>query len=350
MKTLFRSLLLAAAGTLALGFAAPALADTPELDVIPFNTTSGVLSDTEIDLFLQKDGPPTAKITMYAPPGYSVNTSVAPNTTIGEAQALTTTLGTTPVAGKIVTDDPSRYAANPQAQACAPGTHAAVWVIELTVGTTTLAVPIYVDPTTGSETQLGSFKLQSCLPSSEVPEAAGGAPFGARLTEVDLDLPQTFTNPANADFHRWRALLTPYTSGTSTPNAAGTVEVRALSPIPQRLTLKGRINVKKRTITISGSLVSAGERETGIRVRILAGPSVNAAKAKTIATVKTKKGGVFSLTRKLPKTTFFFAEVGIYFGTCTGPGPAAPGGCVRESVSPAFSNILKAVPPKKRKH
>jgi hypothetical protein len=351
MKRLAGTLLSACVGLLALGFAAPArAADVPELDVIPYQTALGQVAETEIDLFVPKSGAAPAKITIYVPAGYGVNTSFPAGTTIGTVAAEATAGGTTvPLKGTVVTDDPARYASSAPAQACAPGTHAAVWVLELALGSTTVNIPVYVDATTGAETALGGTKLQACLSSPDVPEAQGGAPLGAKLTEVDIDLPKVYTNPSSPAFYRWRALITPYAAGTGTVDAAGTVEVRALAPIPQRLTLTARYDRKRKVTTITGVLLSAGTRESGVNVHVVGGTSPNPDKFKPFATARTKKGGVFSIKRKIVRTTYLWAFVNVYFGSCTGPATVAPGGCVRETISPAFANFLRIVVPKKKR-
>src|SRR5215213_9934875 len=76
---------------------------------------------------------PTAKDTIYAPLGYGVNLSQAPGTKIGDVSArLILRNGgnaEVDVDGQVVADNPALY----QANQCAPGLHAAVWKLNITV-------------------------------------------------------------------------------------------------------------------------------------------------------------------------------------------------------------------------
>ena len=103
------------------------------------------------------------------PAGYGLNTGVAPGTTVGTVDAVAQ-IGSTTVTiptGNIVADTPANYTSNPEAQACAPGAHAAVWVAHAA----SFAIPLYVDPTSSTESSLGAFKLQACFTSPDSPGA-----------------------------------------------------------------------------------------------------------------------------------------------------------------------------------
>ena len=108
--------------------------DTQELLVVPFNTAPGAQTDTDIEVYVPPTDAATAKVSIYAPTGYGVNTSLAPGTKIGDIEGAVNIkqLGTNvDVTGTLTTDDPAKYATDPNAQACAPGTHAAVWVASI---------------------------------------------------------------------------------------------------------------------------------------------------------------------------------------------------------------------------
>src|SRR5215208_3208173 len=74
------------------------------------------------------------------------------------------------------TADPAKYASNPSNLGCTgQATHAAVWLLNLTLAGQTLPVPVYVDRvTTGAETGFAGLKLQVCFSSPDVPASAGG--------------------------------------------------------------------------------------------------------------------------------------------------------------------------------
>src|SRR5919199_3368442 len=254
LKRMLWGLFAAAAAALAL--AAPSMAQNePEFTVVPYDVALGQVADTELDLILPSSTAAPAKVTIYAAPGYTADLTQAPGTKVGDVFATVASGGASlDVRGDVVADNPANYAADPRAQACAPGTHAAVWVITITLGGTSLRIPIYVDATTGAEAALGSYKLQVCFASPYVPESQGGAPLGARLTEADIDFPTTpgvWHNPSARGIYTWRALVTPYTQGTATPNAAGTYELRSLASLPTRIALKGKFDKKRNRVVLT---------------------------------------------------------------------------------------------------
>lgn len=343
---------LAAVGALTL--ASPALADDrPEFTVIPFNAALGRVGDTELVLTVPKELPPTAKLVVYVPGGYGANLTATPGTRIGTATgaAIAKAAGgaTVQLSGTISADTPSTYASNPQAQACAPGAHTAVWLLNLTGSGRTLTIPIFVDPTNGADAALGLYKLQMCFASPDLPEASGGAPLGAQLIEATLDFPAVFTNPPTPGEFVWRAFVTPYVGGAANPGA--TVEVRSLAALPAGVILRAKVNAKKGTVTISGTLVLGGSPQAGLVVSIFSSPKSNLTGLKKLASVKTKAKGVFSVTRKITRTTYFWAYIaGYYADTCISGPSTAPLGCVRETLAPAFANRATAkVPVKKKK-
>jgi hypothetical protein len=336
-----------AAAALLLGAAAPARAEdtTYELDAVAYQSGVGRVADTELDLYFPSSTAAPAAITTYVPAGYTLATGQAAGTQVGvvDGGAVLFSGAERPITGsQIVADDPAKHAGD----ACAPGTHTAVWIANVTIdtggGPLTIPVPIYVDPTTGVETARGSYKLQVCLPS----------PYNAtpsiRATEVDLDFPQVFTNPATRGIYIWKTYVVPYTVGTATANLAGMTEVRSDVAIPQTLSLKSKAAGPHKAI-ITGSLIAAGIPRAGINVRFVAGPTRDISKMKAVGKAVTKRNGKFSFTLKVTKTTYVWAYVNVYAGPCDGA-TDAPGGCALETLSPAFApGFLKVVVPKKKK-
>ena len=52
-----------------------------------------------------------------------------------------------------------------------------------------------------------------CLPSPDVPEAMGGAKFGAQLFAADFTIKNVFTNAGTNGDYEWAGIFTPYTPG-----------------------------------------------------------------------------------------------------------------------------------------
>lgn len=328
-------------GLLALAFASPSLAaDTPELQVIPYVTGIGRPADTELDLTIPANSAAAAQVVAYAPTGYTANLTQAAGTKIADVTIRAALAGTTlTLKGQAVADAPANHADEP----CAPGLHAAVWLIQLRIQTQTLTLPMYVDPTSGSETALGAYRLGVCFPSPDVPQALGGAPLGARIVEADIDFVGSFTNPSSAGLYIWRALVTPYAMGSGTPNTAATYELRSIAFIPVVFTIKARFDRRKRVATFTGRLVLAGVAPRTVAVALVGGATRDASKWKVVGVGRGKKG-TFTLRKKLKRSTYVAGIVPPESEACfDGQASLAPAGCTRETTAPVFSNIVRVV-------
>jgi hypothetical protein len=340
---------LAACGA-ALVLASPGFGQTtPQLQVIPYVTGASRQTDTELDLIIPSAAAAAAKVVLYAPTGYTANLGQAPGTRIADVAATIDARGTRDtLQGQAVADAPARYATDPAAQACAPGAHAAVWVIQLPTPTQTLSLPMYVDPTSGAETSLGAYKIQVCFPSPDVPEAQGGALLGAKIVEADVDFLNPFTNPGRVGAYAWRALVTPYTPGTGTPNVAGTYELRAIAFIPVAFTLRAKYDKKRKNFLISGRLAFAGLTPPAFAIGILGSPTLTTPRFTLVGSARGRRGA-FTFRKRLKRTTYLIAFVAPTIDRCSAEIPTiAPAGCASETTAFMFSNPARAVLPKKR--
>src|SRR4051812_23800669 len=153
--TLFRFLALAGAATATLVLAANALA-TPRL-IVSSATSPGVAAATTVQVTEDKTDNAPLKISIYQPTGYDTKLNQVAGTQIGTVHADLQALAISPDAiiqaeGTVLVADPATYASN----TCAPGSHAAVWLLHVTVSGQTIDVPVYLDPTTGTEQALGA--------------------------------------------------------------------------------------------------------------------------------------------------------------------------------------------------
>ena len=309
MKTIYKGALLAVIAIAALACAGNALA-TQKLEVSQAGNSLTVrVSKTDAD-------PQPAKITIYIPAGYTLNTSQPVGTTIGktEGEVTANALGGIPVplSGNVVVDDPAKHVTD----ACAPGTHQAVWDLQLSVVGQTTHVPVYIDPTAGSETALGVAKGQLCL-------SPGDSPTGTPLHFATFTVENVFT-PSTASA-RWISFWTPYAAG-GVVNAAGTIEARSVVG-PGSITLRARVTSKKRKqVTVSGSVSQSG-LGVGGTVRIL----VNG-KARASATASA--GGRYSKKVKgIGTRSTFQARVTVAARDIT-----SAGGCATRT-NPAFNCV-----------
>jgi hypothetical protein len=324
-----------------------AFADTQELLVTPYSTTVGGKADTDIDIFSPDTAAPTAKVAVYIPG--SLDLTGAVGTKIGDASAvlLAKQLGGTKVqaTGTITVDDPAKYAADPTAAACDANQHAAVWLLTLSASGQSIAVPLFIDQTTGADTALGSFVLQACLRSPDVPADQGGAPLGAQLIDVDLETSGVVINAPTGQ-NVWHAFITPFAPGSAAVDTTGTIEVRCVEPLPHSFT-KVKVTYSKMTkkVTISGSLLAGGKPRAGVRVHVDAGPKPAFESFKPWGLATTGANGSFTIVKPLPKTLYAFVYVNPYFAIPCQTGPStAPKGCAREDTSPAFGPALVLKP------
>lgn len=266
---------LVAAAALAIAGPAAAAFDSPRMVVFGPNELNAQ-GELQIRVEQARTDDATFRLTIYVPTGYGVSLTQAPGTQVGTVSAHAQANAISPDAileltGTIQTQAYSAEAF-PQGAACA-GTAAinGVLVLVLTAAGQTLQVPMYASPAEGAEASLAQAKLTACLPSPYVPQAQGGAAFGAKLIDATLVFTAGFTSPARGTAYRWRAVFTPYTVATATPNPAGTVETQSLDLPGTRLTMTATVNRRTRRVTFSGRLGNTTDWFTRVRVQIRAG-------------------------------------------------------------------------------
>lgn len=328
MRTSLRLLVLACASVLSLAFANTAWAAyAPDLIIASQRQALGAPTTVLIGVAQTANDDPTAKIDIFVPAGYSEQLTASPGTVIGEVGADVILRGAgnaeVEVQGQVRADNPASHVSNQ----CAPGAHTAVWILEVTLAGTPIRVPIYVDDVT---TVPGvSARIQLCL--------AGpiGTPSGAQLLRAFFDVRSVFTNPTSRNAYKWSALFTPYNPGSPIPNAAGTVEARAVVPLPVTITMTAKR--KGRVVTIRGR-VNVPANFAPAQVEIWAGPSSRRMRRITRARVR---NGAFTIRRRVGRRTrvqFYQARLTVSgdvtpFGHCQTPPPRAPRGCVSASFT-----------------
>jgi hypothetical protein len=356
MRNGIRAALVAAAAAGTLAFAGSAFAaNTATVAVWHSPLTLGASTSTTIHIAVPKSTDPIARIAIYAPSGYGATLNAAPGATIGEVSATAFSYDTNltlPLSGTVVADNPATHTAD----ACSPGTHAAVWILNLSVSGQTLQVPQYVDPTTGAEAALGAYKIVTCLPPPDVPAGTPGrAAFGAQLLDAQFTVNNIFSTPSPGGLLRWESLFTPYSPGKGTPNAVGTFETRSFVPLPVSLNLTATYKKLTKVYTLKGKLSEGGVPVSGTSVIVLSGPS--ATQLASARTVTTKADGTFTLSGKLPgkkpKPRYFKASARAVERDYTAQGcqsplapTIAPGGCVSATLPPwaTTSTVVRVKP------
>jgi hypothetical protein len=320
MKTILRLAVLALAGTAVLAFAGNALA-TQKLSVKQTTTSLTIkVSQAQAD-------PQPLKVSIYVPTGYTINASATAGTKIGATTGTVFSRDASiplPLAGDVV------VASSSSAPACDPVPHIAVWNLALSVAGQNITLPLHVDQLTGAEAALGAYKLVVCLAPDDVPVGTPGrSPNGARLLDATFTVDNIFTVPVGQSI--WKAITTPWAGGV--PNAAGTVETRALVANGV-VTLAKKVNAPKRLVKFSGKVTQGGAPVAGTRVVLL----VNGKLAGFTARGNASGGYSIVLKKTGKKTTSTFqarttvGERDVTSTVCASPTTAAP--CVSATASP----------------
>jgi hypothetical protein len=331
MKTILRLAVLAVASTAALALAGSALA-TQKLSV----TQSATALTIKVSQ-AQSDRQP-AKISIYVPSGYTINASQAPGTRIGSTTGSVFARDVNiplPLTGDVVVVPPTTNVGG-----CDPAVHLAVWNLALSVAGQNINLPVYVDQTAGSETALGPYKLVVCLGPDDIPQGTPGrSPNGARLLEATFTVNNIFTVPAGQSV--WKAITTPYLASVGAPDAAGTVETRAVVGTGV-VTITSRVTKKKRTVRFTGRVTQAGAAVAGAQISLLVNGR-NRFRARTNASgnysVVLKKTGKKATTRFQARVTV--AQRNITSSGCASPSlPGVP--CVSANAS-AFTAVSRII-------
>jgi hypothetical protein len=267
MRKTIRFALLLGASVASLAFAGSALAAfTPKLIVSSATPqAAGGGGAVRIGALANNTDDPTAKVSIYVPTGYQVNTTTAVGTKLGD---VTATASAADLGGAILPLTGELDVAAPDAAAAAQcqTTDVQMWNLKLTAAGQTLNVPVHVTQANAAEASAGySYKLVICLPPPDVPAGTPGrAQFGAKLLSATFSVSAITQPTASGDF-RWTSLWTPYNPGKGTPNAAGTVETQSIRHIPTQV----KLNVTKKKVTTTKTKKIKGKKRVIKTVRTL---------------------------------------------------------------------------------
>lgn len=281
-----------------------------------------------------------ASLRIFVPTGTTVTATQAPGTALGAVKALlklhALAGAEVPVEGNVVVAPPG---AVPDAlvAACTGGaTPTATWLLALSIAGNPVNVPLFLVPTSGAFTALGPAYIQTCIASPYIP--TGGATAGAQLVNAEFSVQGVFSPVALGAFV---AIFTPWTPGTGTVNAAGTVASPA-AVAPGAVSLAAK--TAGRGATVSGAVTQAGQARGGATVTIVGG----ATKAKLTTRKRVRVGANGRFAAKFAVGTFFQATAVAATGSaaplCTQLAPAfAPVPCVNPTVNgfTAKSKVVK---------
>jgi hypothetical protein len=221
MTKRFRAATVAVCGVLACSLAGAAVAAVvPRLTV----TTTRPSNVVNVDARVGQADDTVARVQLSMPSGFTLS-SPPGGTQVGTAEVTSvyTQLGpqqVTKMAGTvtaIATNDPAITWENAN---CDAVTHLGAWMVKVQGADNAWSFPIFVDATTGTETQFGATKLVACFKPLEM------EPHGNKLVIMTLAL-NRFTSPSTSGTFRWRGLFTPFAANGTTLNAAGSAETFA---------------------------------------------------------------------------------------------------------------------------
>jgi hypothetical protein len=247
MRKTIRFAMLLGASFASLAFAGTALASFSPKLIVSSATPQGAAGGgaVRIGALAGNGDDPTAAVSIYVPTGYTVNTTTAVGTKLGD---VTATAAAADLGGAVLPLTGELDVAAPDAAAAAQcgTTDVQMWNLKLTAAGQTLNVPLHVVQAVGPEAASGySYKLVICLPPPDVPAGTPGrAQFGAKLLSATFTV-SAITQPTAAGDSRWTSLWTPYNPGKGTPNRAGSVETQAVRHIPTAV----KLNVTKKKVT-----------------------------------------------------------------------------------------------------
>lgn len=324
MRHSVRVLVVSATALVSLVLAGSALAafNSPRLVIDNPNEKVGGGGAVTITYRQAREDDAVSRVQIFIPQGYTTSLVPQSGQNLGDVAAVINATqisqeALVPVTGRIVGDtyDAARY---PTGAACVGNAAIdGVWRLELTAAGQNLVVPAYVQAITGGPAAaFASGLLTFCLPSPYAEAGAARAALGAKLVEARMQVRNVFTNPATPGVFRWRAVATPWTVNSGSPNPAGTVEVQALDTIPVNLTVSTRVNHRRNRVAISGRLQQNREPIAGRIVQITY-------RGRIVRSVRTNARGNFSAVIRVRKglNTIFFrstgASVNLGAGACT---------------------------------
>jgi hypothetical protein len=283
------------------------------------------------------------KVTIQTPAGFNASLVQAVGTNLGRAVLGALPAGTnisaaptaavTRYTGSVMVMDPSAYASDPTAQACAPGVHTAVWSLTLLSVTGAhpgqkLVVPVAVDASQGG------YRLTMCFDALQA--------MGDEVEYVDLTPEQVFRNPGKHGTYLFDGVVTPFQAADSS-TAPSSYELRAYEVLPQLLTATTNYAQQAQLLTVTGKLQADGRARKNTWIHVYAANSDQALNWADLGTAVTGSDGSYSFTTRLTKLRYHFVYTSVDpSGGATCPGTSAqPAGCASTSSDGRSSLIAK---------
>jgi hypothetical protein len=268
------------------------------------------------------------RITIYVPRGFAIYPDRPAGSAVGsvEITALDDSYGSSTeslLAGDIVAQPPSTTTPT-----CAVGAYTGIWELELSLLGQPFDVPLYVADTGDGDPPGAATKLTLCAPTLPTSDPATARAFP--ISTVDLFL-SGLEPPQHRGSYLWRALVTPLAPDRRTLLPDHTYELRAVVPVPHRLTLTGRYVSVQHLAVLHGRLTANGTPRAHVLIRVIAlvrriTPDGAIVEDRIAGSTRTSSTGAYSFRAPMKKTTGFVAIAQFTATACQGP-RIAPAGC-----------------------
>lgn len=276
MKHVLRLGVTAVAGVLVLAFANSAFA-APVGPTLRVSVGSPTLTLNTADQ-ASVSGDPVAKIQFYVPAGFGLKMP-AGGAVIGTATSRALVKDIDPgleqtLSGSVTSISPTDPSIAYENANCDTSAHMGALLVRFTGQqpqiSQTINVPIFIDATSGTETQFGAIKLVVCMRPPDVTSSTPNrAAFGTKFDTFHVQL-KGFTLPTKPGDYRWRSLWTPFAVNSATINTAGSAEAQSNVHAPVGvLTLTAKSSNGR--VALSGTLLIGGKAGKGVPVGISSG-------------------------------------------------------------------------------
>ncbi|HEU0303526.1 MAG TPA: hypothetical protein VFR32_03000, partial [Gaiellaceae bacterium] len=256
--------------------------------------------------------------------------AVPPGTWVGRGVLSLGNVGSEPAIavedGRIVADDPARYATD----SCAPGAHAAVWLLSLMGLEQEHRIPLFVDAT-GNR-----LRIQFCMPDLR--------PLGGRFLILGMSLTGVIALPSATGRYVWSAHVTPFAPDGPAGDPAAAYELRSGVLVPHRLTIRARYDLDSDVAVLRGRLTGAAQARAGVKVFFAGFTGPNFSGFRMLGSARTDAKGAYVFRARIAERTTFVAAADARAKPCSNAPSTAPFGCLAETTSPPPS-VSAAIAP-----
>jgi hypothetical protein len=313
----------------------------PRDALLAVTASAGAYPELHIALDLADGGDAPAQVTLYVPRGFPIYPDRPPDSAVGTVQLTAFDDSYGSFTNSTLTGDIVAQPVPATAASCAPGPYIGVWQLELSLLGQPFDVPVFLEKTTSGDPPGAATKLVVCAPTLPATDPSTARAFPISSLDLFLD---DVTAPTAHGSYVWRALITPLAADRKTPRPAHTYELRAATPVPNRLTLGGTRRRAAHTAVLFGRFTGNGSPRRHAAISIVAlvrrvTPTGITFDDHVVAHATTTQSGSYRVRVPLKRATTFTAVAEQTVSRCSGAA-FAPAGCISLTMPPADSESL----------